>query len=346
MSAIRIIDAARLLASPPPRIEWAIQNILPAGTVGDIFGPPGEGKSSLTLDFAIAVASGAGNWFGLPCIAGPVALLGGERSGDAAFARDLHRASQGRNIDPGMLILPQNECGDCPPMWAWNKQLDRWVTTPWGKQVNDWLIAIKPVLILIDTLASAASGSDIVDQPQQYALGTTLRQWAKTLGDPTVLTISHTNQTSAIQEVARRLHYLSRAGGNGLPGALRWICGVSRLRGGEMDMVPSGHDYDPRDPVKRFLAFGVSKHNEMSLPLWTPERPAIFQMKPDGGLVMVPTTSEAFMAHYPDITGDNDKRPRQTKKKKADVDPIKGPSRRDSAYWLAKNGDDHVPRSW
>jgi hypothetical protein len=201
-------------------------------------------------------------------------------------------------------------------MWAWNKQLDRWTITPWGQQVTEWVSAAKPVLIIIDTLASAAAGSDIINQPQQYDLGITLRQWAKMPGDPTVLTISHTNQASAIQEVPRRLHYLSRAGGNGLPGALRWIAGVTRLRGGEMDMVPGGHDYDPRDPVKRLIAFAVSKHNEMPLPTWTPERPAIFQMSPDGALALVPTTSEAFMAHYPDITGDDDGRPRQAKRRR------------------------------
>jgi hypothetical protein len=341
MSSIQIVDAAHLLASPPPLIEWAIDGLLPVGTVGDVFGPPGEGKSSITLDLALAVSSGAGVWYGLPCVAGPVVLLGGERSGTAAFSRDLHRARLGRSIDPGMLILPQNEQGDGPPLWAWNKQADKWATTPWGKQVTEWLTAINPVLIIIDTLASAASGSDIINQPQQYSLGITLRQWAKILGDPTVLTISHTNQASAIQEVSRRLHYLSRAGGNGLPGALRWVAGVSRLRGGEMDMVPGGHDYDPRDPVKRFLAVGVSKHNEMPLPLWTPERPAIFQMSPDGALALVPTPSEAFMAHYPDIVGDDDKRPRQTKKEKTDGNRIKGPSRRENAYWQAKNGGDY-----
>lgn len=342
-SSIQIVDGAHLLASPPPRIEWAIQNILPAGTVGDIFGPPGEGKSSLTLDLAFAVASEAGAWFGLPCISGPVVLLGGERSGIAAFSRDLHRARQGRNIDPGMLILPQNEHGDCPPLWAWNKQIDRWVTTPWGEQVNKWLLAIKPVLILVDTLASAASGSDIIAQPQQYSLGITIRQWAKMLGDSTVLTISHTNQASATQELANRLHYLSRAGGNGLPGALRWIAGVSRVHGGEMDLVPGGHDYDPREPDKHFLAFAVSKHNEMPAPLWSPARPAIFQMSGDGALALVPTTRKDFMALYPDITGDDDKRPRQRKRKKADVDPK--PSPRDNEYLQAKNGGDHE-RTW
>lgn len=343
MSAIQIIDGAGLLEAPPPKIEWAIEGLLPVGTVGDIFGPPGEGKSSLTLDLAIAVSSRAGVWYGLPCIAGPVVLLGGERSGIAAFARDLHRASQGRNVDPGMLVLPQNEHGDCPPMWAWDKHSDQWATTPWGKRVNEWVLAIKPVLMIIDTLASAASGSDIVNQSQQYSLGVAIRQWAKMLGDPTVLTISHTNQASATQELAYRLHYLSRAGGNGLPGSLRWIAGVTRLRGGEMDMVPGGHDYDPRDPVKRYIAVGVSKNNEMALPVWTPERPAIFQMTTDGSLALVPTTSQAFMAHHPEMAGDDDKRPRKARKKKADVDPVvTGPFRWDNEYWQAKNGEDNV----
>jgi len=347
MSTIQIVCAAHLLASPPPPIEWAIDGLLPIGTVGDVFGPPGEGKSSLTLDMAIAVASGGGTWFGRRCIAGPVVLLGGERSGISAFSRDLHRASQGRSVDPGMLILPQNEHGDCPPLWAWDKQNDQWATTPWGKQVTEWLTAINPVLIIIDTLASAASGSDIINQPQQYALGILIRQWAKMLGDPTILTISHTNQSSSAQEVERRLHYLSRAGGNGLPGAVRWIAGVTRLRSGEMDLVSGGHDYDPRDPVKRFIAFGVSKHNEAPLPLWTPERPAIFQMTPDGALALVPTTPEAFMEHYPEIAAGHDKRPQKTKKKRADVNSVVTmTSRRDNEYWQAKNGEDHHVQDW
>jgi hypothetical protein len=228
-------------------------------------------------------------------------------------------------------------------MWAWDKNADRWTETPWGKQVNEWLIAINPVLIIIDTLASAASGSNIIDQPQQYSLGITIRQWAKMLGDSTVLTISHTNQASATQELANRLHYLSRAGGNGLPGALRWIAGVSRLRGGEMDLVPGGHDYDPREPDKHFLAFAVSKHNEMPAPLCSPARPAIFQMSGDGALALVPTTREAFIAYYHEMAGDDDNRQRQTKKKKADVDPKTSP--RDNEYLQAKNGCDHE-RTW
>jgi hypothetical protein len=313
------------------------------GTVGDIFGPPGEGKSSLTLDFAIAVASGTGNWYGLPCVSGPVALLGGERSGTAAFSRDLYRARQSRNIDPGMLVLPQNSQGDCPPLWAWDKKTDQWMTTGWGAEVTAWLASVGPVLIIIDTLASAASGSDIINQPQQYSLGVTVRQWARMLGDPTVLTVSHTNQASAVQEVARRLHYLSRAGGNGLPGALRWIAGVTLLRGGERARVPEGLDFDPDDPTKRYIAFGVSKNNEMPCPTWTPERPAIFQMNPGGGLSMVPYQDCKPYETYANDGSDKASQSRP-KKKQATVNPIAatGASRRDNEYWKAKNGDDHV----
>lgn len=314
MSDIQIVDGARLLASPPTPIVWAVRDILPAGTVGDVFGPPGDGKSSITLDLAIAVASGVGTWFGLQCTSGPVVLLGGERSGNGAFARDLHRAVQGRSLDPGMLLLPQDDHGDCPAMWAWDKHIDRWADTTWGKQVSEWLAAIRPVLIIIDTLASAATGSDIVNQPQQYALGIAIRQWARALGDPTVLTISHTNQASASQELASRLHYLSRAGGNGLPGALRWIAGVTRLRGGEMDMVPGGHDYNPDDPYQNYVAFAVSKNNEMPRPLWIPERPLLIQMKPDGRLFRVPDYAELSSMEPVNGGGGNKQRRRREAK--------------------------------
>lgn len=334
MSSVQTVDAAYLLASPPPKIAWAIEGILPVGTVGDIFGPPGGGKSSITLDLAIAVAAGSCSWFGLPCISGPVVLLGGERSGIDAFSRDLHRASQGRSIEPDRLFMPQDANGDCPPLWTWNKKADCWTVTDWGKQITEWLVTINPALILVDTLASAASGSDIINQPQQYALGITIRQWAKTIDNSTVLTISHTNQASSTQELANRLHYLSRAGGNGLPGAVRWIAGVALLNNADLDMVPGGREYDPDDKVKRFIALAVSKHNEMPAPAWTPMYPVIFQMKPNGGLVLVPTNGAAFDAYYPSV--DDARKPREKQKKKTDVNP--NLSLRDNEYLRAKNG--------
>jgi hypothetical protein len=41
---MKILDAAHLLAVPPPRVIWAAEHFLPMSTVGDISGPPGERK--------------------------------------------------------------------------------------------------------------------------------------------------------------------------------------------------------------------------------------------------------------------------------------------------------------
>lgn len=282
--SVQIIDASSLLANPPPPIEWALEGVLPVGTVGDIFGPPGDGKSSLTLDFAVTVASGARNWYGLPCVAGPVVLLGGERSGIAAFSRDIHRAAKGRHLEPGQLLMPGN--GNLrSALWQWVAKTTSWEMTSWGEEITNWLKEARPALILIDTLTSAAQGANIIDQPQQYSLGVTIRMWARQMGDPTVLTISHTNQSSAQQEITWRLHYLSRAGGNGLPGALRWAAGATRLL--PSDDMAAKLDLSEKARESRLLAFAVSKHNEMPLPRWHRDAPAIFEMMPEGGLLLL-----------------------------------------------------------
>jgi archaellum biogenesis ATPase FlaH len=337
---MQIIDAARLLENPPPPIEWALAGVLPVGTVGDIFGPPGDGKSSLTLDFAIAVASGAGTWFGLPCVAGPVVLLGGERSGMAAFSRDLHRAVRARQLDPGMLIVPQDAHGECPPLLAWDKKADSWDITSWGDEITEWLKSIRPALIIIDTLISAATGANIIDQPQQYALGVTIRRWAKNLCDPTVLTISHTNQASAQQELAWRLHYLSRAGGNGLPGALRWAAGVSRIS--PSDALCAQLNLCEKVRESRFIAFGVSKNNEMPRACWNNETPALFELKSDGGLLLVADGNEVAQKLRQAATDKTD-----AKKKKTAVVPFgRGNDHDHNKYLQAKNGGYSDDAQW
>ena len=338
--SIQIIDASSLLANPPPPIEWALEGVLPVGTVGDIFGPPGDGKSSLTLDFAVTVASGACNWYGLPCVAGPVVLLGGERSGIAAFSRDIHRAVRERRLDPSMLIVPQDANGECPPIWLWDRKGDCWTVTKWGEDVSSWLEGIRPALIIVDTLASAATGSNIIDQPQQYSLGVTIRQWAKKLGDPTVITVSHTNQASTLQELSWRLHYLSRAGGNGLPGALRWVAGVSRLRTDDALCAQLGLCQEARE--SRLVALGVSKHNEMPRPLWTNDAPSVFELGCNGGLCLVADGQEVAekLRHFvTDTTA-------AKKGKKAAVVPFGGGRQDQNSYLRAKNGGYSDEDNW
>ncbi|MDA8254115.1 MAG: AAA family ATPase [Betaproteobacteria bacterium] len=269
-----ILDAAQLLAAPPPKIEWLVEGLIPLGCTMDLFGPPGAGKTTLLTDLCLAVAAESGQWHGRDCIGGQVVILGGERTDRAALARDLHRSGRPAP-DPGALRIPADSDGDCPPIWRWDRRAcggaGQWALTEWGERTTAWLVAQRPALIVLDTIISVAQGCDLLDQPQQYALGQTVRRWTKSIGS-TSIGASHTNQASASGELRDRLDYISRAGGNGFPGALRHIAGVTKLRGGEIEGLDPALD-------GTLFAVGVSKHNESPPTSWTHHTPAIFSQR-------------------------------------------------------------------
>jgi hypothetical protein len=286
--AICTHDAAALLQEPSPPIDWLVEGLLPLGTVGDVFGDPSVGKSSLILDLALTVASCSHEWFGMKCASGPVVLLGGERSSKKALIRDLHRAARGRELDPGMLVFPylpgkSGEEAEFPEIWRWSRALDEWELTSFGKEITAWLQDARPALIIIDTLISVATGLNVIDPAQGQKLGKTIREWSRIL-QSTTLTLSHTSQASAKEKLSSRLHWLSRQGSSGYPGALRWAMGVSKLR--KDDELAAALGLDVYADSKRLIAVGVSKHNEMPRPAWNEIFPAIFEILPDGGLKM------------------------------------------------------------
>ncbi|PZP62252.1 MAG: hypothetical protein DI596_03830 [Azospira oryzae] len=310
---IEIVDAAELLASPAPQIDWLVHGLIPLGTVGDVFGPPGDGKSTIVMDLALSISSGAGSWFGLRCASGQVVILGGERSGKDALARDLHRAAQGRRPDRGMLLFPCLADADFPPMWRWDRQAQEWCATDWCQALTAWLAASPPVLVIIDTLLSVASGLDVLDVSQGYSLGQTIRRWARDLGGPTVLTVSHTSQAMARDELPWRLHWLSRQGSSGFPGAVRWAAGVSRIK--DDDELAKVLGLAERAREGGLVALGVSKHNEMPRPVWNNQAPAIFHQRADGSLLLVKDGREVSKA-LSEVARETGRKPKKPKPEK------------------------------
>jgi len=273
---LTIYDATAGLSAPPKPIEWLIDGVLPVGTVGDIYAPPGEGKSTILLDLALTLAAGRTNWYGHACRPGKVAIIGGETSSETAFIRNLHRVWGGNQApDPKNL-----ECINSGALWKWNR--DAWEITPDGAEMLAYLASFQPSLVLIDTITRAAAGGSQIDNLQQALLGITIEQFAKTL-NTTLLTISHTNQASIGGKLHERLHYTSRAGGNGLPGIFRWAAGMSRLNAGDQS------SFLPEDlQMRKIIAFAVSKHNEMPTPAWNIFKPALFEVQPDGSVAALP----------------------------------------------------------
>lgn len=130
----------------PPR-EWLIPQILPKAGIAMVFGPPGCGKSFLTMAWSLCIASGT-SWLGRSVGRGPVAYIAGEGSfglGPRIKAwKHHHRFS-----------------GNSGVQW-----FDEAVVLQDPRHFNEMLVALRedftepPVLIVIDTLSRCSGGAD------------------------------------------------------------------------------------------------------------------------------------------------------------------------------------------
>jgi hypothetical protein len=342
---VTLIDWADFKPTPPP-VDWLVEGILPAGVAGDVFGPPNAGKSSLVYSLAVHIAAGSPTWFGRTIKNGRVVVVGGEHSGRDAHWRSAHRFISEVDLPSGQLFTI-----DQTPILKWHKgytsdrtqegwhyrqsAIGKGLNHPGGEAIIEKIAELWPALVIFDTTLAVAEGCNQLDNPQQYALSEFMqKRIVPALHGSTVITISHTNQASSSMGLSRRLHYEARAGGNGAPGAFRWMAGLTRIRNAE-DCAALGDVIDAKDVKRRsFFAFGVSKHNEVR-PAWTSESPAVFEIMDDGRILMAASGEEVKKAQE-DADRDNDGRKEDGPKK---AKGKAGPENR-NGYTAAKNGDD------
>lgn len=130
----------------PPR-QWLIPAILPKEGIALIFGPPGCGKSFLTMAWSLCIASGR-PWLGHPVLQGPVAYIAGEGSfgiGPRLKAWKTFHQFQG---DSGV------------------KWFDEALVLQDSSNLNELQTAFTedfeepPVLVVVDTLSRCSGGAD------------------------------------------------------------------------------------------------------------------------------------------------------------------------------------------
>lgn len=287
MLRYEIYDGHNLLNNKAIPLQFLIEGVLPLGTCGDLAGPPGDGKSTLLLHLALSISSEQGDWFGRRIANGKVVILGGEKSCSEAWGRDLHRVWKGKELpDAGDFTII-----NCPSLYKWDKKHDIWTPTGEYDKAMDDLNKIQPVLVIVDTIGRAAIGQNTIDYAQQAELAIAIESIRDRL-NTTLLTVSHTNQSSVKEKLNWRLHWLSRNGGSGLPGVFRWVGGVTRLFPADLDYIDdyaaieAGLDFESVSSSK-ILAFGVSKYNEMPTPFWNNNQPALFEITEDGQIYKI-----------------------------------------------------------
>lgn len=276
---IREAHSSALLATTQAPIKYLVDGFLPLGAFGDVSGPPGDGKSTILLSLAAHVSTGD-IWYGYKTQQTPVAWVSGEASGEDAIARDLHRLKISPAADV-LFMLPED------PLFRFDRQSACWITTADGGSVLQRCRDSGVGMLFIDTIGSCCAGLVEIDNDQQRQLARHIRR--ETAG-MTAICISHTNQSSSKEALDRRLHYLSRAGGNGFPGAVRWAAGVSRLQVEDEKKLGGRVTLSDIESAK-LVAFGVSKSNEMPQPAANNFTPMVFEITKSGELRLIADAS-------------------------------------------------------
>jgi RecA-family ATPase len=277
---MKIRDGFTLCQKQSTEIEWLVQGLIPLGVCGDIFSMPDCGKTTIFLSLLSAIANGNSHWFSFKIVSGNVAYVGGEKSSDEVWTRDLHRASAGIEEEGRFTNYdPENA------LWVWKN--DMWNETDEYAELVNELKHVKPVITVIDTISRVAMGNNPVDLTQQVMLAQAVERFQKAI-EGTVLTISHTNQASMNETLSNRLHYVSRSGGNGYPGWLRWLCGMTNLNVTEKERLGI-------DEYAKIVSMAVSKHNEMPQPMPRGNRfnPILFEITRNGELLLIDKNCES-----------------------------------------------------
>jgi len=136
----------------PPR-TWLIPSILPRQCIAMVFGPPGCGKSFLTMNWSLCIASGT-QWLGREVAQGPVAYIAGEGSfgiGSRLKAWKYHHHFTGNSgvqwFDEAVVLQDAGNLSEL--MTAFDEDF----STPL-------------VLVVIDTLSRCSGGADENSNPE------------------------------------------------------------------------------------------------------------------------------------------------------------------------------------
>jgi hypothetical protein len=169
-------------AAERPR-QYVVKGMMAEGDHACIFGAPGAGKSLIAPHIAFAVACGE-RAFGMRTRKGKVLYIAAEDPyGMAQRVRALRRR---RGDDAGNFLLLRRKRGTVD------------LLTKGGKQVAELLAAVKaqrPVLVVIDTLASAFPGLEENDAASMGRVNAVARQIAAC--GPAVILVHHDAKSGA-----------------------------------------------------------------------------------------------------------------------------------------------------
>ncbi len=168
----------------PPR-EWLVDGLIPMGTVTLLYGDGGNGKSLLAQQLAAAVAEG-GEWVGHKVRRGKALFLSAEDPDEELHRRMVDIASaDGRSLATyGDLLI--RSMVDANPLLAQLDPRQSLVPSPLYRRLRETVLAERPTLLVLDTLANLFPGNEN-DRAQVQLFVNLLKDLAASSGCAVVL---------------------------------------------------------------------------------------------------------------------------------------------------------------
>lgn len=142
--SIDLLSTRDLMALPPPR--WLMRGLIPENGIVGLYGPSGEGKSFIALDWANHISEGL-DWHGRPTVQTPVVYIAGE--GQAGIQKRQYGWMKAHGVTdlPAMYYL-------LAPLYVREEGVvEGFLETLAGRDI--W-----PGLVIIDTLSRSFGGGE------------------------------------------------------------------------------------------------------------------------------------------------------------------------------------------
>lgn len=157
---LETFSLADLAGQAVPTRKWLVDGIVPAGTVSLLYGDGGVGKSLLSLQLAVSMASGA-PWVGLPCSTGRTLYLSAEDDKDEIHIRatDVTAAIVTELKDlPDVRVAPLAGRDAVLAEAAFGR--GKIESTKLWRDVRAKVAEFRPALVIIDNLADVFAGNE------------------------------------------------------------------------------------------------------------------------------------------------------------------------------------------
>ena len=145
----------------PLKQRWLAAARIPCGDLTLYSGNGGAGKTETAVQLLVSVAAGLGDWLGCVVETGPVLFLSCEEP--EANVRDrIERICKHRHIDPHAIEDLHLHFPDLEATWlATADRLGKVAKTVLLLQIEGWICAHRPILVVIDSIAAVFDGEAI-----------------------------------------------------------------------------------------------------------------------------------------------------------------------------------------